>query len=707
MAGATDPVTEPVTEPATQVPAAQPTACPLDCPDACGVLAETDAEGRLVRVRGNPAHGWSRGALCGKTALYHELVHAENRLLRPLVRDTKSEPFREASWDEALDLCARRLGELAGHDVLALPYGGTMGLVQRKYPLRVLNALGATLHDGGICDATSAAGYAAVLGREVGLDLEQGVASSDLVLIWGADIARTMQHLQPALQRLCRAGVPVVAIDIWRSDTIRKLERWGGYGIVIEPGTDALLALTLARLLFENDAADRAFLERECLGATEFEAHVRGAHELAECSAVTGVDTATISQLAERLATARTPFVKVGIGWTRRRNGAMGMRAVCSLAAVLGAADRVHYESGDHFGLPEEPVTRPDLRPATAPVDAVHQVALGRTLEAGRFRAAVVWSHNPAVTIPDSAAVRRGLAREDLFVLVHDHFVTETAELANVVLPSTTFVEHADLYRSYGHRRLQRARKIAAAPQAAGASSSADGPRSNVETFAELGRRIGLAREVWDVSAEGLIDELLTASAERFRGDELARLNAGEPVKLHARPHGVGADWGTPSGRVELVSESARAQGQPALACYVPDDAAGDRGRFWLISAPSVHTHNSTFVHSARHVAKAWGRKDAGDDAAGPQLFMHPDAARSLGVREGQAVVVHNRRGRLTLPVAFTQDVPQTAVRVDGLPPRRFVPEGEGINALTSPELSDLGDGSVMYSARVDLEPVP
>ena len=666
-----------------------PTTCPLDCPDACGALAETDAAGALVRVRGNPEHGWSGGTLCGKTALYHELVNGRERLREPCVRDLKGGPLRPVSWDEALERVAERLGALPGADVLALSYGGTMGLVQRKYPLRVFHALGATLHDGGICDAASTAGYATVLGRQVGLDLEEQAEGADAVLIWGADVARTMPHLLPRLQRLGQRGVPLVALDVWRSDTVRRVERLGGRGVILRPGTDALLALTLTRLAFERGDVERAFLERECVGAAEFEAHARGGdHDLARCVRETGVPERDVLALADLLGAARAPLVKVGIGWTRRRNGAMGMRAVCSLAAVLGHAERVHYESADHFGLPEEAVTRPDLGPPEPP--RARQVALGGELERGRFGAVVVWSHNPAVTLPDSAAVRRGLAREDLFVVVHDHFVTETAELADVVLPATMFPEHADLYRSYGHRRLQLARPASVPP----AAESGQRPRSNVDVFAALGERLGLAREVWDVDAERLIDELLDASRARFAPGELARLRAGEPVKLAPEVH---PDRGTPSGRVELVSDAARAAGQPAMATYVPDDAAGDRGRFWLIGAPSVHTHNGTYVHSPRHVAKAWGTGVV-------RCFLNPDDARELGARTDARVVLRNARGALSVTVATSEDVPRGSLRVDGLPPRSLFPEGLGLNALTSPATSDLGHGNVMYSARVDVE---
>jgi anaerobic selenocysteine-containing dehydrogenase len=661
------------------------TTCPLDCPDACGVLVEVDERGRFVSLRGNPAHSYSRGTLCGKTMLYGDLVESSERLLSPLVRagGKKSGRFVEAGWDEAIERIAERVKPLAGKDVLALSYGGSMGLVQRRFPLRMMNALGATLHDGGICDATSTAGYECVLGRCVGPDIET-IEDSDLVWLWGADVARTVQHLQPGLQRLRKRDVPVVAIDIYRTDTIRALERWGGRGIVVRPGTDAALALCLARIAFEVGFADRAFLSRECQGAEDFEAHVRARNDLEETARITGVSAQAIAELASLLQRARKPFIKTGVGWTRRRNGAMSMRAVCSLAAVLGRADRVHYESFTHFGLAEDVVRRDDLRPKGAPAEPVVQVGLGRELAEGRFGAVFVWCHNPAVTLPDSRAVRRGLAREDLFVVVHEHFLTETAELADVVLPATMFVEHADVYRSYGHRVMQYARKAVEPPS---------GPRSNVAAFGAIAKRLGLPRETWDVTEDGLCEELLEASRPRIADDEMARLRQGEPVKLRSQRFD---GWGTPSGKIELWSDAAKAKGQPPMATYVPDDGAGDRGRFVLVAAPSVETHNSTFVHSARHVKKA----------GPPIVHVNPDDARELKLVEGGQVRLSNSRGTLTFPVAISSSMPRGLVRVDGLPRAKDLPEGVGLNALTSGATSDLGDGNVLYSARVDLSRV-
>lgn len=657
--------------------------CPLDCPDACGVLVETDERGRFVRLKGNPAHAWSRGVLCAKTSLYGEVIQSPARLTTPLVRDARGE-LVPASWQSALARIAERAGGLSGERILAAWYAGNMGLVAKKFPLRAMHALGATLVDGGLCDNTATAGYECVLGAVIGPDLEE-IVDADCVLLWGADVARTVQHLQPKLQRLAKRGVPLVALDVYRSETIQALEKWGGEGLILKPGSDAALALALARLAFERGQADREFLASECLGADEFEAHVFATIDVERAAHATGLAADRILELARLLFDAQRPLIKTGVGWTRRRNGAMSMRAVCSLAAVLGIAERVHYESFASFGLAESALERPELRPAGREPRRVRHVALGLELESRAYDALFVWGHNPAVTCPDAARVRRELERDELFVVVHEQFLTETAERADVVLPATTFVEATDVYRSYGHRYLQLARKSCAAPGEA---------RSNVEAFAAVARALGLPRETWDVSEESLCEELLAASSGRLPPEDLERLRRGEPVKVTPPSRAELGGWGTPSGKVELYSASAAAAGQPALASWVEDHDPRERGALWLVCAPSRYTHNSTFSHSPRHLALN-GK---------PRVFVHPEDAAARGLVEGARVRLRNGRGALSLTLACTTDMPRGLARVDGMPRAADVPEGLGINALVAPDVSDLGDGNVLYSTRVDLE---
>lgn len=662
-----------------------PLACPLDCPDACGILVDADEAGRFLALRGNPEHGYSRGHLCGKTAIYGDVVRAQNRLLTPLVRrgDKRTGELVPATWDEALARIVQRVGPLTeqGERILVAFYAGTMGRIQRFFPLRMFHALGATITDGGLCDNSTSAGYECVLGNVVGADLERA-EESDAVVLWGCDMVRTVQHLQPAVQRLAKRGAPVVAIDIYRSDTIRALERWGGRGLIVKPGSDAALALALARIAFERNWVDRAFLERECVGAAEFEAHVCAGHGLEWASAQTGLAADEIEALAELIARSPGLLLKTGVGFGRRRNGAMSMRAICSLAAVLGKVDNLHYESYSCFELADDVVQMPQLQRAGREARSFKHVQLGRELESGKYGALFVWAHNPAVVCPESARVRAGMQRDDVFVVVHEQFLTESAQLADVVLPSTMFVEHSDVYRSYGHRRLQLARKACQPPP---------GPRSVLETFSAIAKALELPRETWDADADRLCDELLEASLARKDGEQRAELLAGAPIKVAPR---VRPGQGTPSGKIELFSSAALALGQPPMATYVPDDAAGTRGEFWLVSAPSVHTHNSTFSHSARHLRRVGEQR----------VKVNPGDAERLGLSDGALATLSNQHGSVSFPVELSADMPPGLVRIDGLPRAEDTPERLGVNALVSGETSDLGDSNTLYSTRVELE---
>lgn len=655
--------------------------CPLDCPDACGLLVESSLKGEFVRLRGNPEHSYSHGGLCAKTSLFGEVQNCAERLTTPLLRNAAGD-LCAASWEEATRHIADRMRGLRGEEILGLDYGGNMGKVARKFPARLMNALGAARNDSGICDQSSTVGYESVLGRVIGADLER-IEEADFLLIWGADVARTVQHLQPAIQRMCKRGTPVVAIDIYRTDTIRRLEKWGGQGLVIKAGTDAALALGLARIALEEGWSNDEFLADECVGVERFKEHVLAGHDLEWVAEACGIRVEEVLALAKQLREATIPFVKSGIGWTRRRNGALGMRALCSLVAVLGRVDRFHYESYEHFQLDTDLIERPDLR--TNSLAPLSHVGLGAQLAEGEFGAVFIWNHNPVVTLPDSERVRQGLARADTLVVVHDLFLTETAEVADVVLPAASFLEQNDVYSSYGHRVLQFSRAACAAPGEA---------RGNLAAFAAIAKELELPADLWDVTDEQLCLELLESQRALLSAADFDELLRGRPVKLPPREL---EGWGTVTGKIELANDLL----DPPIACFVADEVATtnapEKGAYALISAPSRATHNSTYMHSQRHLAKA----------GVPRCFVNQQDAQELVVQEGDLLQLSNERGAITLAVTLTEDVPRGSIRVDGLVRAQDVPERVGINALVSPVTSVMAHGSTLYSTRVDARPAP
>lgn len=641
------------------------------------MLAEVDASGALVKLVGDPGHGYSAGHLCGKTAIFMDVQNSSERLLTPLVR--RGGELVESTWDEALDLIRQRVAPMPPERILGLGYAGNMGRLARKFPERVMNALGATLHDGGICDGEALCGHGLVFGNAIGFDLEELDRAPGLI-VWGCDLARTVQHSLPRVKTLCGDGKPVVVVDVYRSATVRRVERWGGRAILLRPGTDAALLLALAREAFATGAVDRDARAADCHGLAEFEASLSSAPTLAEASRICGIDASDARKLHELLTETRA-WTKAGIGWSRRFQGANAMRALCGLIAVHGLESSFHFESGDLFPAVVPHIVRKDLRPDDAHDRVVAHVALGRALDAGEYGAVFVWGHNPAVTLPDSTSVVRGLRREDCFLVVHDLFLTETAELADVVLPSASFLEQSDLYFSYGHRRMQQTRRVLEPPGEA---------RGNVDAFSAIARALELPETAWNKTADELLDELCALAVERLDDERRRRFAAGEPVGLDGAP---GRDRGTPSGKLELVSARAEELGGPRLPTWSDGDEPREEGRFQLHCAPSEHSHNSTYLHSPRHLARI------GD----PSCALHSADAAVLGLSAGDAVRLSNPRAAVTLELRIDDGVARGMVVVDGLFRARDTREGLGLNALTASDPGDLGRGNAYYSTRVDV----
>ncbi|MEZ6020583.1 MAG: molybdopterin-dependent oxidoreductase [Planctomycetota bacterium] len=557
-----------------------------------------------------------------------------------------------------------------------------MGVLGRRFPKRDERP-GGDSQRRGICDAAADAGFRAVLGDAVGFDL-RGIEDADCIVLWGLDPLRTMPHLVPRVKRAMEGGAKVWVIDIQQSDTAEWVQRAGGRFLRVYPGSDAALALGLASLAFEERRADLTFLKNECVGAAEFREHLRGRYGLEAVAAMTGATAEDLRALAGDVHGAQAPVLKFGIGLARRRVGAMSLRAMASYAAVLGLEDRVHWQSGDHFDLDLSPMEGWDLRPAGAPTERMPLVRLGAELESGRFDAAFVWGHNPAITVADTERVRRGLARPDLFLVVHELVWTHTAQLADVVLPATTHLEQPDLIRSYGQRVLHSVPPLL---------DPRGECRGNVAAFAAIAKALDLPAEVWDCDAAGWVERLLEHNRARFSDEEFARLLAHEPVHLGPRPK---THRGTPSGKVELYSETLAAAGQPPMAEYQRDEGVGS-GDFWLWPSPSKATHNSTFLYSPRHRARL----------GAPQVRMHPGDAERLGLADGDPVQLHNQAGSLILNVRLDGGLPTGALAVDGFVDEPQVPGGGNVNSLVPGELSLWGSGGCQYSTRVSVRAVP
>ena len=656
--------------------------CPHDCPDACGLLAEVE-EGRVVAVRGDPDHPYSRGTLCPKVNHYERTVNHPGRLTHPLVRaGPKGEgTFRRVSWEEAIDLVASRWRAIAAGSgaeaILPYSYAGTMGLVQRNAGHALFHRLGASRLARTICSPAKSAGFQAVLGATPGPDPSL-VERASLVVLWGVNATATNVHFLGLVKAARRAGAPVWLLDTYRTATAAAADRV----FLVRPGSDGALALGLLHLLVREGLADERFLAAEALGWEALKARILPDHGPARTEALTGLDEAAQLDLARGLATSPAPFLRIGEGLSRYGNGSMNVRAIVALAAAAGVLARPGgacyggSTTGDAFDL--ERFTRPDLQPR--PTRVVNMVRLGEaltTLDDPPIRALCVYAANPAAAAPDQGAVRRGLAREDLFTVVHERFVTDTARFADVLLPATASLEHPDLYRSYGHYFVQRARAAAAPPGEA---------RSNWDLFRALARALGFDEPLFGLTTDQVIDLLLEGpSPWRDRLDRAA-LDAGRAVPLAVPP---GPRWRTPSGRIELRND---ALAEP-LPRWLPSHADAGAHPLRLQTGPSLYSLNSTFTE----------REDLARPRGPLRVRLSPADAAARGLSSGDRAVAWNELGELRLPVEVTGDVPAGIAVVEGVHPDRAGERPGNVNLLTSRRLTDEAGGSTFYDNRIDV----
>ena len=669
-----------------------PGACPHDCPDTCAWTV-TVADGVATGVRAVKDHPVTAGHLCVKMQRYEERTYHPDRLLQPLVRTGPkgAGQFREASWDEALgvvrDGLRRAMDEHGPLSVLPYWYLGTMGELQgSSMDRRLFNALGTAQMDGTICLAAGAwawgltypAGWPAT-------DIES-VAQADLVVAWGANMVSTHLHFWPYFLQARKRGGTIVCIDPVRTKTARASD----VHLAPRPGSDGALALGLLHVIFAKGWEDAEFLAERTTGADELRARA-AEWPVERAAAATGLPEAAITDLASRFAEAKSSFIKLGPGAQRHADAGQAFRAILCLPAVTGAwrhpGGGAHVHSAGTFPSRGSAMERPDLRPPGSPTRVINQVQLGRALagnydDHGPVAALCVANTNPAVVCPDSASVFAGLARDDLFTVVLEQFMTDTARYADVVLPATTQLEHLDVVKSWGHRYLTLNRP-AVAPR--GLS------RPNTEIFRTIAAALALDHPALADSDEALLSTYL----EGYDAETVAQLLDRGWVKV--RP---GEDDRV---KVMLRSEAMARMGLDPLPT-APDGPAAGRGAptengstetLLVLTPKSHHFLNSTAVNHQRL------RVMAGE----PSVLVAPVDADARGLVDGQLVCLRSANGSLTVPVRRSEDVlPGTAVLISNWWTNDF-PGGSGANALTGQELTDLG-GAPRFQVHAHLTAV-
>jgi len=672
--------------------------CPHDCPSCCS-LEVAVSDGRIVEVRGDPEHPFTQGVICGKVRAYAERVHSPLRVRTPLRRvgPKGAGEFAPVSWDDAIATIAARWRAIAaehgGESILPFSYAGSMGQVQFYAGHPLFHALGASRLDRSICVSTAYAGWRATVGAVTGSDSEQ-MLGADLVVLWGVNAAYSTINVMTLVKQARARGARVVTIDPYRTPTAEQADEH----LMVRPGTDGALALAVMHVLIAEGRVDRDYVTRATLGFERLAKHVeRYAPEVV--APIVGLAPQTIVDFARRYGASPRSFIRVGIGISRHDNGGMTCRTIACLPALTGAYADPHggalLSTGGAFGFDYAVLERPDLMPAPRP-RTINMIQLGRALTdpdlAPPVKALYVYSSNPAAVCPNQSLVLRGLAREDLFTVVHEQVLTDTAHYADLVLPATTSMEHRDLYRSFGHLYLQWAEPVLA-PQGEA--------KSNWQVFGLLATALGLAEAHYAAGDEALVREFLARGDATVRGITLERLRRDGSARIDVpRPYRPFADGApTPSGKVEFYAESLERQGLPPLPTWTPLREGPDNARLAArYPLQCIVPPNRFFLNSSFSQSELLRRRQKE-----PTVMIAPDDARRRGIHDGDAVEVESPRGAARFTARITDATREGVVVVEGIWWHRFHPGGRGVNVLTDDRVADLGGGPAFHSNLVEV----
>jgi len=677
-------------------------ACPHDCPSTCALEVERLDANTIGKVRGAAGNDYTLGVICDKVSRYRERIHHPDRLTRPLRRvGAKGEgKFEAVSWDDALDEVAsafkRAAAEHGPETVWPYHYAGTMGLVQRDGIHRLRHAMGYSSLNETICVTLAQKGWIAGTGALWGTDPRE-MADSDLIVIWGTNPVSTQINVMTHVTRARKErGAKVVTVDPYRTQTAKSSD----FHLPIRPGTDGALACGIMHVLLAEGFADRDYMARFTDHPERLEVHLKNRGP-AWASEITGLPEEDIISFARLYGETKRSYIRAGYGFSRSRNGAANMHAVACLAAVTGSWQHpgggAMYINSGLYNIDQTLIKGLDV--ADPSVRMLDQSRIGPVLTGDKdalrggppVTAMLIQNQNPAMVAPETVKVLEGLRRDDLFLCVHEQFMTETAELADIVLPATMFLEHDDMYKGGGHVYLQVTKKIVDPPGEC---------RSNHELICALAQRLGADHPGFSMTPWELIDQSLKASGlpgadEAYQAhwvdcskpsDEMSYLNgfAHADGRFHFAP-----DWAA------LGPDHAV---MPALPDHMDNiDAAGAEHPFRLVTAPARRFLNSTFTETPTSQRKE-GR---------PTALVHPDDCRDLGLEEGDQVRLGNTRASVVVHIRPFTGLQRGVVVVEGIWPNKAFVEGLGINALTCADPAPPAGGAVFHDTAVWLRAEP
>ena len=666
--------------------------CAHDCPDMCSLIAHVD-NGKVVRVQGDPDHPYTAGFACGKVNRDADLVNSPERIATPLRRSGPkgSGQFTRITWDEALDEIATRwkaiIAESGPEAILGYAYSAHQGLMNRGLVGGLFHALGTSrLQAGTVCDTCCETAWDVTVGPVGGADPES-VVHSDLVVSWGADLAATNVHFWALAEaQKKQRGMPIVVIDPRRTRSAKAADLY----LPIRIGTDAALALGVMHILVRDGLANRDYIAKHTLGFDKVERDVLPRFTPERTAEITGLSVADIEKFAALYGNAKAALIRLGEGMTRLVNGGQALRTVVLLPGVTG-----HYavKGGGSLLLTAAScdlnyaAIRKPSGPATARM--VNHLRLGEELlnmKDPPLRALYVSANNPAVTCPEVHKVQKGLSREDLFTVVHDPFMTDTARYADIVLPAASYLETDDLYRAYGAYWMQWGQK---------AAEPAGEARSNFHVAQALAQRMGVKDRVFTLTPREAAEELFKGATGPAAKADPAKLFAGEP-------HHIAHDWQgqpfkTPSGKLEFYSEQLAKQGLSPVPDWQPDPIEEADAKKWplrLLTAPGYFQAHTAFS------GVGFLRKREGQ----PFCILHPEDAAKRGLKDGDQVRVFNERGEVGLMLKVVDEVQPGVLLVPGQRPTSEAVSGT-INMLCSDRYTDMGEGATYQSTFLDVGP--
>ncbi|MES2751330.1 MAG: molybdopterin-dependent oxidoreductase [Pseudomonadota bacterium] len=679
------------------------TVCPHDCPSTCALEVDVLDERTIGRVRGARDNDYTAGVICAKVARYAERIHHPDRLTQPLIRTgTKgSGTFAPISWDDALDLVAEQFikaeTRYGSESVWPYQYAGTMGLIMRDGINRLRHAKKYSGFHSTICVNPAWTGFIAGTGKLAGPDPRE-MAKSDCVVIWGTNAVSTQVNVMThAIRARKERGAKIVAVDVYMNGTMQQAD----LPVLVRPGTDGALACAVMHCLFRDGKADRDFLERHTDAPHELEQHLRSrGPEWA--SAITGCPVETIEEFAALIGATPRTYFRLGYGFSRSRNGAANMHAASCIAAVSGAW---RHEGGGAFhnngaiyhwdrtlieGLD---VVDPSIR--TLDQSRIGAVLCGDAdalFNGPPVTAMLIQNTNPVSVAPDQSRVKQGFAREDLFVCVHEQFMTETAKVADLVLPATMFMEHDDVYQGGGHQYILAGPKLIEPPGEC---------RSNHDVILGLAKRLGAEHQGFSMTPREIIEWTLQRSGwgslenlERERWiDCQPDFETAHYTRGFAWPDGkfrFKPEW--PTVPFRSAWHAGPIDGLPALPDHwqVTEEPDSEH-RFRLATSPARNFLNSSFNETPTSL----------DKEHRPTVMIHPDDAAALAIADGGKVILGNPRGEVRLHARLFEGVRRGVLIAESIWPNHAYEDGRGINTLTGADPIAPYGGAAFHDNRV------